>query len=281
MALPGRDGYAVGVEGKGELRQIVLLDGGKRTAVIRVADIPATYGGLARPKVHNAAFAVAIAHGLGMTLQAIRTGLGNFRSDLAQSPGRLNRFDIHSFTVYTDFVPGPAALVETVRFLDALPVKGQRLLALTVPGNRTDAHIREMGRVCAGSFSRYFLYDWDQRRGRKAGEVPGLLREALLGAGVESDCISIVLDQREVIQAVLRAALPGDLVLVNLPDIDEGTRQIVEFGADSRGLGGGDVPVDGEADADRRLSKKSRKTPANPRKVEKLPVKTGQRRPAL
>jgi cyanophycin synthetase len=273
MALPGRNGYAVGVEGEGELRKIVLLDGGKRTVVIRVADIPATYGGLARPKVHNAVFAVAIAHGLGMTLPTIRRGLGKFRSDLAQSPGRLNRFDIHSFVVYADFIPGPVALVETVRFLDAIPAEGRRLLALTAPGNRTDAHIREMGRVCAGSFSRYFLYDWDQRRGRKAGEVPGLIREALLGAGVESDCISIVLDQREVIQAILRAALPGDLVLVNLPDIDEGTRQIVEFGADSKGPGGGDVPADGEADPDRRLSKKSRKTPGIPGKVEKLPGK--------
>jgi cyanophycin synthetase len=78
-------GCGVFLRGAGEQAAIMLSDGGSAATVTAATAIPPTLGGLHEGQLWNAMFAVAIAHGLGMTLDRIRAGLAACRTDLADA----------------------------------------------------------------------------------------------------------------------------------------------------------------------------------------------------
>src|SRR3546814_5103121 len=65
--------------------------------------LPTSLCGLARHDLQNALFAAALAQGLGVAIEDIRTALASFRCDRETVPGRLNLFDGHPFTVIMDY----------------------------------------------------------------------------------------------------------------------------------------------------------------------------------
>jgi cyanophycin synthetase len=85
---------------------------------------------------------------------------------------------------------------------------------ITSPGNRRDDHFHEMARLAAGQFDHYVCTNWDDLRGRRPEEVPLLLRQGLLSAGVDADRIEIVPSEEAAIAACLAMAREGDLLLL-------------------------------------------------------------------
>jgi cyanophycin synthetase len=69
----------------------------------------------------------------------------------------------------------------------------------------------------------------DALRGRRSDEVPRLLQETLLGHGITADRISVIADEQEAIEAALRMARAGDLLLVFADALARGWKQIINF----------------------------------------------------
>src|SRR5262249_53313273 len=130
------------------------------------------------------------------------------------APGRMNVFDEHPFKVILDYGHNAAAVEAMCRLVQRLEVKGERLVVITVPGDRRDADIEEVGRIAAGVFDRYILKRDDDPRGRGVDEVPVKLKAALTKNGVAADRISTIIDEREAVDAALEMARPGDLLLI-------------------------------------------------------------------
>ena len=84
---------------------------------------------------------------------------------------------------------------------------------LAAPGDRRDEDIADIGRIAAGHFDRYILRRDDHLRGRQPDEVPHLLRDALLAAGVPAEQILVIPDEQTATDTALREAQPGDLLL--------------------------------------------------------------------
>ena len=89
---------------------------------------------------------------------------------------------------------------------------------LAAPGDRRDEDIAEIGRMAAGRFDRYILRRDDSLRGRQPDEVPHLLRDALLAAGVPAEQILVIPDEQMAIDTALREAQPGDWCCVRRRD---------------------------------------------------------------
>jgi cyanophycin synthetase len=85
-------------------------------------------------------------------------------------------------------------------------------------GNRRDAQIRELAEVVADfAPARVVLKDIEGfMRGRAAGEVATLLRDALQARGVAPDTIDVQLDEVAAARALLAWARPGDVVVLPL-----------------------------------------------------------------
>jgi cyanophycin synthetase len=192
---------------------IYMIDGRRETAVLDVRHIPATFEGRARVNVKNALAATGAAWGSNVSLDAIRNGLRAFAASFFQAPGRLNLLELTGFRVIVDYchnVPGMLELVEFVRRL--APHRAIGMVAM--PGDRRDEDIREFAALAASVFEEVVVREDANPRGRKRGEVAGIIRDALTENGLTADRVTIVLDELEAAESILDRARPDDLVVL-------------------------------------------------------------------
>ena len=214
-------------------QQIVLYDNGRHIPLLWTHLIPATMEGRALHNVQNAMVATAVAYSLGKKLEDIRHGLRTFDTSFFQAPGRMNVFNEHPFKVILDYGHNPAAVRAMCQLVERTPVRGRRLVALTMPGDRRDEDIAEVAKIAAEAhFHHYVVKRDDNQRGRGPDEVPRLIEAGLLANGVTPDQITLIPDEQEAVQAVLEMAEPNDLVLIFADNVTRCWKQIIYFGRD-------------------------------------------------
>lgn len=208
---------------------ITLFDGGSHIPLLWTHLIPATMEGKAIHNVQNAMAASAMAYSLGASLEDIRHGLRTFDTSFFQAPGRMNVWDEHPFKVILDYAHNPAAVEAMCHTAAQLSVNGRRLVVLAAPGDRRDEDIDAIARHAAGHFDHYFCKADDDRRGRGFDEVPQRIKSVLSENGVSEDVVEIIPDEQSCVDAALRAARPGDLVLIFGDDTTRTWKQIIHF----------------------------------------------------
>ncbi|CAN5856630.1 cyanophycin synthetase [soil metagenome] len=212
---------------------ITIYDHGAHIPLLWTHLIPATLEGRATHNVQNAMFAAAMAFSMGLRLEDIRHGLRTFDTTFFQAPGRMNIYDEHPFKVILDYGHNPAAVEVMCELVERLDVTGRRICVLAAPGDRRDEDVKDIGRIAAGRFERYICRRDDQLRGRKPEEVPHLLRDALLEHGVAAEAIAVIPDEQAAVDAALREAQAGDLVLIFGDAITRSWKQVVQFRPDA------------------------------------------------
>jgi cyanophycin synthetase len=198
--------------------------------VISVDAIPGALGGEAWFNVANALAACLIAHGLGLSRDAIASGLAGFQSSFDDNPGRVNIHDGHGFRVILDYAHNPAglnALGDLVRSLR--PRYGRVIGCVSIPGDRRDDDIKEMGALAAELLDDIVFREKPDGRGRSQGEVLDLLRQGALEAGCAEERIRCVPAEADAIAECLNRARRGDLVIVLPTDVEGAWRQIRSF----------------------------------------------------
>ncbi len=210
-------------------QMITLYDHGAHIPLLPAHLIPASLDARAMHNVQNAMFAAAMAFSMGMKLESIRHGLQTFDTTFFQAPGRGNVFDEHPFKVILDYGHNAAAMKAMVQFVERLGAAGRRIVVLSAPGDRRDEDVAQSALAVAGYFDKYICRRDDNLRGRGPDEVPRLLRDALVGAGVAPDDVEMIPDERESLNVALTECRAGDLLLFFGDDIARCWEQIVNF----------------------------------------------------
>jgi len=210
-------------------QMITLYDKGNHIPLLWTHLIPATLEGRAMHNVQNAMFAAAIAFSLGVRLDAIRQGLRTFGSTFFQAPGRMNVFDEHPFKVLFDYGHNAHAVGAMADLAQRLDVKGRRIVVLAAPGDRRDDDIADIARAAAGKFDHYIVRRDDGLRGRGEDEIPRLLEQTLIAAGVDAAQIARIPDEQEAIDTALRMGQAGDLLLIFADALTRSWKQIIKF----------------------------------------------------
>ncbi len=211
---------------------ITIYDHGSHIPLLWTHLIPATLDGRALHNVQNAMFAAAMAFSMHVKLEDIRHGLRTFDTTFFQAPGRMNIFDEHPFKVILDYGHNPAAVEAMVKLVERLEPKGRKLLVLAAPGDRRDEDIQEIARISAGHFDHTICRRDDGLRGRGSEEVPNMLAKTLGAHGVPASQITVIPDEQEAVNAILKMARPRDLVLIFGDSIKRTWRQITNFRPD-------------------------------------------------
>ncbi|MBS2020823.1 MAG: hypothetical protein JST92_00310 [Deltaproteobacteria bacterium] len=205
---------------------------GPWTALVRVDEVPLTWGGAATYNLANALGVAALATALGLPRDAIARGLRSFKSSHEDNPGRGNLVDSQGVFVLLDFGHNAHGIAQVGKLVQALRAGRTGLPhatgALTVlaacAGDRSDRNLGDIAdELIAMRPARVLVRDLpDYLRGRKPGEVPAILARLLHERGLPHEAI----EQHESELASLKSALsrsqPGDLVvaLVHLEDQD-------------------------------------------------------------
>ena len=211
---------------------ITLYDKGAHIPLLWTHLIPATLEGKAVHNVQNAMFAAALSFSMGVPLDDIRHGLRTFNTTFFQAPGRMNIFDDHPFKVILDYAHNPAAFKGMCHLVSRMETPGKNICVISMPGDRRDEDIQEVGKTVSGVFDHFICKADDDRRKRGYDEIPKMLREILLKNGVSEDCIDVVPDEVESIYRGLTLAQPGDLLMVFGDNVSRSWKQIVHFNED-------------------------------------------------
>jgi cyanophycin synthetase len=223
-------GRAIALEGGINGQMITIYDRGAHIPLLWTHLVPATLEGKATFNVQNAMFAAAMAFSMGVRLEDIRNGLRTFHATFYQAPGRMNVFDEHPFKVIMDYGHNAAAVEAVCQLVKRLDVKGRRLCVVAGPGDRRDEDIVEIAQAAArGDFDHYICRRDDDVRGRGHDDVPRILRDTLLAAGIDASRVTLIPDEQEAIDAALRMGRPGDLVLLFADALARSWKQVVHF----------------------------------------------------
>ncbi|HEY9402129.1 MAG TPA: cyanophycin synthetase [Pyrinomonadaceae bacterium] len=208
--------------------RIIEAAGHDEYEVVSVADIPVTMGGTARFQVSNVLAAVAACRAHGMTRENIAAALKTF-SNAEHNPGRANLYRVGAGYVMVDYGHNPDAF-DAVSRMAAL-WQGRRVTAiLGVPGDRDDRLIEESGRIAARGFQRIIIKEDKDLRGRRKGEVAGLLCRTVNAESPERECLT-VLDEIEAFSNELREMREGDVVVVFYDKLEPVLEVLARHGA--------------------------------------------------
>jgi cyanophycin synthetase len=166
--------------------ELFHFDGKIISLICSIDSIPMTMGGAALHNVHNALGAAGVSIAMGFSIDNIRQGLSEFQSDASDNPGRLNSFILdNGARVIVDFAHNAhsvQAVTDTVKRLPAL----NRWVLCSSAGDRSDADIRDIAQgVCSMQPDHVVIADVEAYlRGRKPGEVGGIMEQIFLDSGL-------------------------------------------------------------------------------------------------
>lgn len=188
---------------------------GTTTRLMPLHEIPASFDGRARHNVSNALQAMAASLEMGIAWPLIRTAMTSFSMSIDATPGRLNIHPGPGFPVLLDFVQNIDGLRVFCEFVESLAVSGKRILVMSVLGRHDNATVAEFARLAAAHFDYFICRNYGKTYAhRSKEEIPLLLRDALLAAGVAEQQIVIHLDEKPAVNHALELGRPGDLVAI-------------------------------------------------------------------
>lgn len=210
---PGTSGMSVSAWRDGDT--LWLEDGEGRHALGNLKEMPLTHGGLARYNVANALGASLAASRMGIDAMTIASVLHRFGAQAEDNAGRLTKVTLGGAHILLDYAHNPsglAGLLEVARGMGP----GRLLLLLGQAGNRSDEALTALAETAwSARPDRIILKELDgYRRGREVGEVPAFLEETLRRLGAAAGDIEIVLDEAAAVEAALRWARPGDVLVL-------------------------------------------------------------------
>ena len=223
-------GMAVVREPGHEGGTIVLYQDGRRDIVMKAGAIPATLHGMATFNIANALATVAVCVAHDVPILTIRSALASFQSTFEQNPGRLNVHDAHGFRVILDYAHNAAGLTAMGEVVRGLRHRYKKSIGvLSIPGDRRDEDILEMGRIAGGIFDELFFREDPGTRGRPRGEVMNLLEEGAIQGGASPDAIHLIAGEAPATAAGLMAAGPGELVVITPTEVAATWQQVLDF----------------------------------------------------
>ena len=202
---------------------LVLSEQGVHRNIVRVKDIPVTFGGAARYNISNALGAMSLCHVLGASDEALAEGLKVFNGNAEDNPGRGNLFEKDGVWIFLDFAHnehGIRAISDTIRAFNA----NRHIVLMGQAGDRTDKDITDLVRaVCQLEPDQILVCELPgYERGRQTGTVPVLIRDIATGEGVPEQAVNLFDSPLHGVKQALAHAEDGDcLVLLALTQRDE------------------------------------------------------------
>jgi cyanophycin synthetase len=199
-----RDGAIVSADGHAPAREEI---------VVRVDDVPITFGGAARYNVENVAGVVAVAGALGLARDVIARGLRAFA--MHDNPGRGQVVEVDGVTVVLDFGHNPEGVRAVMQLVTSMR-KGRLTIVTGSPGDRTDEEIAGVARILHDARPDRVLVRelGGYLRGRAAGDVPALYRRSLLERGLPPEAFAVVESEVDALSLAFDGARAGDIIAV-------------------------------------------------------------------
>ncbi|MGA7742626.1 MAG: cyanophycin synthetase [Polyangia bacterium] len=211
---------------------VVLVEGNREQRVTSLSAVPLTRDGKIGFQVDNVLAATAAGWSVGVPCEVMRAALATFTSDTRSTPGRFNVLDYEGATIVVDYGHNADALVALIDAIGRMP-HDRRVVVYTAAGDRRNVDIIRQAEIIGNGFDHVIIYEDKCTRGRPDGEVVSLMHRGL----ARSTRVAEIIETRGEFHAIetgLRMLLPGDLILVQVDQVDPSLAFIEQFVAANR-----------------------------------------------
>jgi UDP-N-acetylmuramyl tripeptide synthase len=221
FALDADDGFLVERRSRGGSTcgvrngRLHLFHSGLEHDLGPIASMPLTIDGSAVYNIANLAGAALAAVAIGIPASVVASVFARFGAKPSDNIGRMMRFDVRGVRVVLDYAHNADGLRGLLRVAEHLRGGEGRLgLLLGHAGNRRDAQIEELAQVAAQFHPDLVVVKENetQLRGREQGEVPRIIRAALLRAGLPESALPLRMTELDAARCALEWARPGDVL---------------------------------------------------------------------
>lgn len=206
---------------------VTICRGEWKMRVMKVEDIPLTYGGKARFMIQNVLPAILAANIQGVSIEDMRAGLETFIPSASQTPGRLNLFEFNNFTVLLDYAHNPAGMRALKQFVDTFDATVKVGIIAGIGDRRVEDN-NEMGAIAAQTFDEIIIRQDKRLRGKTEEELIQMLSD---GIKMENPKIktTIIPSEREAITYAIQNAIKGSLIVLSSDVIPEALDLVKHF----------------------------------------------------
>jgi cyanophycin synthetase len=197
-------------------RAVYLKDGhmmlgscGQHRPLLDVKAMPAALDGHAMHNVANAMAATAALIGAGHAPELALAALSSFVSDASSNPLRANLFEAGGIAILVDYAHNGAACASLVTMARSL-CSGRLRAVITVPGDRRDCDLADIGRICGAGFDDLLVYEAEPR-GRPPGDTASHLLAGARATG--AGWIDAEPDVRQALARMLARCQAGDMLV--------------------------------------------------------------------
>ncbi|MCT7982681.1 cyanophycin synthetase [Laspinema sp. A4] len=191
-----------------------IIKGDWTLRIEQAVNVPLTMAGLAPFMIANALAAALAAYSNGVPIEQIRTGLATFEASVAQTPGRMNLFNMGTYHALVDYAHNAASYEALGGFVRNWP--GETIGVIGGPGDRRDEDLTNLGKLSAEIFNQIIVKEDNDTRGRPRGNAAHFICAGIAQANGPA-AYQTILNETEAIETALNEAPSGSLVVI-LPE---------------------------------------------------------------
>jgi cyanophycin synthetase len=212
VAHRARDGATAGVRAG----RLVAGLRGQQEDLGAIDAMPLTVDGSAGYNIANLAAAALASLALGISAATIAAVYARFGAEASDNPGRLMRYEVGGVRMLMDYAHNPDGLRGLLEVAHHLQGAGRLALVLGQAGNRQVGDIEQLAATAAEARPDLVVIKETEGflRGRAPGEVPAILRAALLGSGYAESALPMRLSEVDAVRAALAWAHAGDVLVL-------------------------------------------------------------------
>ncbi|MFT5820146.1 MAG: cyanophycin synthetase [Crocinitomix sp.] len=216
-----------GICGVFENGYVTICRGEWKMRVMRVEEIPLTYGGKAEFMIQNVLPAILAANIQGISIEDMRAALETFIPSASQTPGRLNLFEFNDFKVLLDYAHNPAGMRALQKFVNNLEATIKVGIIAGI-GDRREEDNNEMGAIAAEMFDEIIIRQDKRLRGKTEEELIKMLSD---GIKMKDPSIktTIIPSEKEAITYAIKNAVKGSLIVLSSDVIPEALDLVKHF----------------------------------------------------
>ena len=191
---------------------VTICRGEWKMRIMKVENIPLTYGGKAKFMIQNVLPAILAANIQGISIEDMKAGLETFIPSASQTPGRLNLFKFENFNILLDYAHNPAGMRALQKFIDELDATVKVGIIAGI-GDRRKEDNNEMGSIAAEMFDEIIIRQDKHLRGKTEEELIKMLNDGIKMKDPNKKT-TIIPSEREAITYAVKNAIKGSLIIL-------------------------------------------------------------------
>jgi len=206
---------------------LTICKGDLKMQVIKVVNVPLTFGGKAAFMIQNCLPAVLTGYLRGFRLDDIKLALETFMPSATQTPGRLNLFEFNNFNVLVDYAHNAAGMRAISQFIEKLE-GAPKIGIIAGIGDRRKEDNEEMGKIAAEMFDEIIIRQDKNLRGKSESELIEMLQ-----AGIRSHDpkmkVTVIPSEKEAVSHALENAQDGCLITMLSDVVPDALSMVMKF----------------------------------------------------